>query len=190
MDSDLELDELVPSYLKVKSKLYEIDPQLVESTSRPRQKNTLHKNAEQSHNAVVRKLLSQLQRITSDVLFDDREAEALWPALRNEIAKQKALQRQENLASSKLERNPQEDHGPSLAVSNQRESQSFKETVDAVAGEDEDDLLGDMFSAVPNEVSVPAGTEGTSSQNVVLRDFGKESGTSPRKLLEETIRSR
>lgn len=62
----------------------------------------------------------------------------------------------------------------------------------SVSENDEDmDLLGGMFSAVPD--SSPAlenASNGTEPTNMVIRDFGKASGMSPRKLLEEVVRSR
>ena len=57
-------------------------------------------------------------------------------------------------------------------------------------GEEDADLLGGMF-AVPDATSAPEATSnGTDSDNIALRDFGKMSGVSPRKVLEEAMRSR
>ena len=93
LDSDLDADELIPAYLKVKSKLYEIDPQLVESTAKKPKKNAKSKTPAPAltKTPAVRKLLSQLQQLTSDTLFDEDQAEAQWPARRNQIAQNQAI---------------------------------------------------------------------------------------------------
>ncbi|EAT89782.2 hypothetical protein SNOG_03051 [Parastagonospora nodorum SN15] len=155
LDSDIELDDLIPTYLKLKGKLYEIDPSLVEATTRKQTKAGKGKNTPANQiqqSPTVRKLLSQLQKITSDTLFDEYEAELQWPAKRNQIAQEKVA--------------------------------------DPGEAEDEGDLLGSMFSAVPDVLDTSkAEDKSTVSENVTLRDFGKSSGLTPRRLLEEAVRS-
>lgn len=191
IDSDIDLDELVPTYLKIKGKLYEIDPELVEVN--PRKKSGKGKKAAPAktvQSPKVRKLLSQLQQIEADTLFDDREAEAQWPEKRNEIAQIQAVKRQLEPVQARGPETPKEDATPAIAPPKE-------ETKPAVNGGDADDImaeadmLGDMFSAIPDEpVPNDAPAEATESSNITLRDFGKQGGVTPRRCLEEAVRSR
>jgi ATP-dependent RNA helicase DHX29 len=194
LDSDIELDDMIPTYLKLKGKLYEIDPSLVEATTRKQTKGGKGKNTPATQiqqSPTVRKLLSQLQKITSDTLFDEYEAELQWPVKRNQIAQEKATRRQEQ-----TNRNPSQTEDESkatIAVGPPIVSQTASSTTVADPGEaeDEGDLLGGMFSAVPDILDTSkAEDKSTLSENVTLRDFGRSSGLTPRRLLEEAVRSR
>jgi ATP-dependent RNA helicase DHX29 len=192
LDSDLELDELIPAYLKIKGKIYEIDPSLVETTTRKPSKGAKSKKAipiQATNTPATRKLLSQLQQITSDPLFDDREAEAQWPAKRNQIAQDKADKRQEQADQPTVLGQDEDSQSPAQpAVSTPNHPISVADQVDT---EDEADLLGGMFTAVPDEIQPrQPDAEGTVSETATLRDFGKSSGLTPRRLLEEAVRSR
>jgi ATP-dependent RNA helicase DHX29 len=192
LDSDLELDELIPAYLKIKGKLYEIDPMLVETAARKQSKGTKSKKAvtgQATQGPATRKLLSQLQQITSDALFDEYEAEALWPAKRNQIAQDRANKRQEQgdqpTASSQIQDvvapAPPVVLMPDLSTTNP----------DSADSEDEADLLGGMFTAVSEDVQPrQPDADNSLSDTAILRDFGKSSGLTPRRLLEEAVRSR
>ncbi|KAF2134411.1 P-loop containing nucleoside triphosphate hydrolase protein [Dothidotthia symphoricarpi CBS 119687] len=193
LDSDIELDELVPTYLRIKGKLYEIDPEHIDAKQRKQPKNNKGKKASPrttNQSPAVRKLLSQLQLLESDTLFDEREAEALWPTMRSQIAQKKAADRQQREAGFNTHQQDEEDIVPDNAVATEQEPTPSTNTIDPLAGEDDADLLGDMFSAIPDEPteSKPAGDDADS--NILLRDFGKHSGMSPRRLLEEAVRSR
>lgn len=190
LDSDLELDELIPTYLKIKGKLYEIDPSLVETTLRKQTKGSKSKKGSPSQytqSPAVRKLLSQLQRITSDALFDERDAESLWPAKRNQIAQDRATKRQELETRSSAS----DEESPAPVEKVVPNSNSTTPVMEPVEAEDEGDILGGMFSAVPDDASPQqAEDKDTITENITLRDFGKSSGMTPRRLLEEAVRSR
>jgi ATP-dependent RNA helicase DHX29 len=191
LDSDLELDALVPTYLKIKGKLYEIDPQLVDSNPRKPTKGAKSKKSAPipTQSPAVRKLLSQLHQITSDALFDEDVAEAQWPAKRNQIAQNQAEKRQQKHTQSPNQELRQENAHVEPAVS--PEVALTPPAASQDAAEDEVDLLGGMFSAVPDQTAPTDSTpDAASAENVVLRDFGKVSGVSPRKVLEEAVRSR
>lgn len=191
IDSDIDLDELVPTYLKVKGKLYEIDPELVEVN--PKKKSSKGKKPtppKKPQSPAVRKLLSQLQQLESDALFDDREAEAQWPARRNEIAQKQAAKRQQEPLPSKPLEKPKEDVAPISSMVQGRTSTEINggDADDIMA---EADMLGDMFSAIPDEPAAnDLRTDAPESGNILLRDFGKQGGLSPRRCLEEAVRSR
>lgn len=185
IESDLEVDELIPAYLRVRGRLYEIDPQLAEPVTRKQPKGAKTKKTLSSPAAATpaaRKLLSQLQQITSDALFDEREAEEQWPAKRNQLAIDQAAKRQRPEAQP--DQQQQQDEDPP-------KSNSVPDTAEHSGSEEEVDLLGGMFSAIPDRV-IPTQTEAKDAlpDNIFLRDFGKLSGLTPRRLLEEAVRSR
>jgi ATP-dependent RNA helicase DHX29 len=193
LDSDLELDELVPAYLKIKGKLYEIDPSLVETAPRKQKGPKARKAnlAQPNQGPAVRKLLSQMQQINSDALFDEREAEAQWPAKRNQIAQDKANRRQVDddriLTPNKLE----ESSGASATLKLASQPDQTDLPVDSVDTDEEADILGGMFSAIPDQPDSNQHESATGlAENIKLRDFGKSSGLTPRRLLEEAVRSR
>ncbi|KAH7080748.1 ATP-dependent RNA helicase A [Paraphoma chrysanthemicola] len=191
LDSDLELDELIPIYLKIKGQLYEIDPNLVEGAARKQPKGAKANKASTSgvaQSPAVRKLLSQLQRISSDALFDEYDAETRWPAIRNQIAQRKASRRQEQGVDVVKDVQRQE---AAASVAPAAERRRLSSAVDQTGSGDEDDILGGMFSAIPDDPKPPEATDtAVSADSITLRDFGKSSGLTPRRLLEETVRSR
>lgn len=182
---------MVPTYLKIKGRLYEIDPELVEANSRKKgSKGKKAPPAKTVQSPKVRKLLSQLQQLQSDTLFDDHDAEAQWPAKRNEIAQKQAAKRQQGVTQAKAPETPREDM--TAVISSPKEE--AQPVTNGGAADDimaEADMLGDMFSAIPDEPTsddVPA--ESTETGSIVLRDFGKQGGVTPRRCLEEAVRSR
>jgi ATP-dependent RNA helicase DHX29 len=193
LDSDLELDELIPAYLKIKGKLFEIDPQLVDASTRKPAKGGKSKKPAlvPAQTPTVRKLLSQLQQITSDPLFDEDQAEAQWPGKRNQIAQSQAEKRQRMDVQPNGSRVQNQDATRDLPVSAKVEtSPAPANSPSERDGEEDADLLGGMF-AVPDATPAPEATSnGVSADNIALRDFGKMSGASPRKVLEEAVRSR
>jgi ATP-dependent RNA helicase DHX29 len=171
LDSDLEPNQLVPTYLKIKGKLFEIDPESVDVKPKKTPKGGKGRNSKPLltvQSPAVRKLRSQLQQLESDALFDVETAEAQWPAQRNILAQNKAAQRRDQLTVTDSD---VPEASPAL-------------------DEDDADLLGDMFSAIPEGVVPSNNVNEKAPDNIILRDFGKQSGLVPRKLLEEVIRSR
>ncbi|KAF2687783.1 ATP-dependent RNA helicase A [Lentithecium fluviatile CBS 122367] len=192
LDSDLEPDQLVPTYIKIKGKLFEIDPNAVDAKSRKQPRGGKGRHTKQPtavQSPAIRKLLSQLQQLESDALFDEAEAEAQWPVKRNQIAQMKAADRLDQGAISEVPMAPSEPVAPVPISSVGKERVSPQEAADEPFLDDSA-LLGDMFSAVPDEPATGNVTNEGSSNGVTLRDFGKQSGVSPRKVLEETVRAR
>lgn len=189
LDSDLEEEQLVPTYLKIRGRLFEIDPDIVEVKSRKQMKMTKGRNVK-PHPLAVRKLLSQLHQVESDALFDRDNAEAQWPAKRSQIAQTKAASRQQ----ASTEDQPEEKHEKSsvahIALKGHEEETAPQDS-DTIFGDDDSGLLADMFSAIPDQVvSGDAVNVDATSDSIVLRDFGKQSGLAPRRLLEEAVRAR
>ena len=186
LDSDLEPDQLVPTWLQKKGKLFDLDPDSAEpKTSKSGKGGKGRKPANVPQSPAVRKLLAQVQRLESDALFDEIEAGTQWPVKRAEIARNKASERQQKPAEATKPANV----GP--APSTLRKTPAWKKSIqddNSDDGSDEEDaLLGGMFSAVPDEV--PNGSDPVTSA-VTLRDFGKQTGVTPRRVLEEALRAR
>ncbi|KAJ4303227.1 hypothetical protein N0V90_002120 [Kalmusia sp. IMI 367209] len=193
LDSDLEPDQLVPTYLKIKGKLFEIDPEAVDPKPRKQAKGQKGRNGKPTNitqPAPVRKLLSQLQQLESDALFDQIEAEAQWPITRNQIAQKKAAERQQQPSTPRTNEKPSH---PTVSAPTPLKTPSWKKPLQTSEDEKEDEevLLGDIFSAVPDDTPMN-GAPGTNitNEDVILRDFGKQSGISPRRVLEEATRGR
>jgi ATP-dependent RNA helicase DHX29 len=165
---------------------------LVETTTRKQPKGAKARKAASSQPAqspAVRKLLSQLQKIASDALFDEWEAETQWPAKRNQIAQDRANKRQNQDGRPEIQEIREQPTVPIEPVV--PEVDHSVTAVDSGGSDDEADLLGGMFTAVPNEPATePSESNNAVPGNVTLRDFGKSSGLTPRRLLEEAIRSR
>jgi ATP-dependent RNA helicase DHX29 len=165
---------------------------LVETAARKHSKSANGKKGsphQVTQSPATRKLLSQLQKITSDALFDEWEAEAQWPTMRNQIAQDRAMKRQEHESEPKTEGEVEEHIAviPSIIS----KPNQLSTTPDASGSEDEADLLGGMFTAVSDVIDTrPVDNKDTTTDNIALRDFGKSSGLTPRRLLEEAVRSR
>jgi ATP-dependent RNA helicase DHX29 len=189
LESDLEEEQLVPAYLKIRGRLFAIDPDIVEVKSRKQLKASKGRNVK-SHPPAVRKLLSQLHQVESDALFDRDDAEAQWPAKRSQIAQTKAAARQQLPTADQPEQKLEKSR-ISPTVSQEREEETALEGPDTVFDDEDSGLLTDMFSAIPEQVtSSDAASGDATSDSIVLRDFGKQNGLSPRRLLEEAVRAR
>jgi ATP-dependent RNA helicase DHX29 len=187
LDSDIEPDQIVPTYLKIKGRLFEIDPDAVDAKSgKSRKKGKTRNPTAAVESPAVRKLRSQLQQLESDAFFDEAEAEALWPAKRNEVAQSKAAEKRSQVDGPVAPREESQSSPPVKKGDASSGSQNGASVMD-----DEDDvMLGGMFTAVPDEPDAAATSGDISSENIALRDFGKQSGITPRRVLEEAIRAR
>lgn len=183
-DSDIEPDDLHPQYLATKIRLLEMS-----KLNDPTKKS--EKSPESNEKA---KLLAKLQKIESDVLFDKAAAELEWKSRRIELEKEFAMERNRQKAETKpvLESHVI-DEEPDDSVNAEAEKIAAELLAEA---HDDDGGLGNLFDALPqSEVDPSTGatrTVMTSSDGVKLtiRDFGKWSGVNPRRVLEESCRSR
>jgi ATP-dependent RNA helicase DHX29 len=121
-------------------------------------------------------------------LFDEWEAETRWPAIRNQLAQDQAAKRQYEIRPT----NDQQEEAASRPVLPTKPVvEATTNGAESSGSEDEADILGEMFSAIPDQPAPSQVRSETSvSDNIALRDFGKSSGLTPRRLLEEAIRSR
>ena len=166
---------MVPEWLSLQTKLYTLQPDLFDRPGKG--KKGRDTSVGQSSDPEAAKLQRKIAKIERDVLFERQEAEYIWKDKLEELRKDAAFLRRP--AERKKEEQEAEPEDPNLTVPSLEE-------MDADAG-----LLGDMFQDEPDGtgsiLGLPPPDVGT---KFTLRDFGKSSGLSPRRVLEETCKSR
>ncbi|KAK4205523.1 putative ATP-dependent RNA helicase [Triangularia verruculosa] len=186
-DEDIEPDQLLPLYLETQEKLFEI--------RRPRQDTAKGKGPRgQTESDPDEALcLAKLDKIEKDVLFDKYVAEQQWRA-------KKIILEKEYAAAKAEAKKKQADEEPAPAPT--AESDDINEEAERIAAEilaeqeDDDGALADLFASLPvNEVDPLTGKSntimnGSDGSKVTIRDFGKWTGVSPMRVLEEACRSR
>lgn len=176
IDSDADPDLLVDTYLSTKSRLFKINPFLVDDGNSKRKKTP--NPLAISTSTGVRKLQDKLRRIESDALFDIDLARMKWATERINLARESPAPKRpkKNVLNQMSRELLDEQHSTSTASS--RPSSDTDDT----------ELLGDMF-AIPDQVIHTQNSQ-NGTDSVVLKDFGKVTGYNPRRLLEDVIRSR
>lgn len=199
---DIEPDDLIPAYLETKAKLFQIQ--------RPRQGNSKAKSAKQraSNNSQgasgeispdeleEAKLLAKIDRIEQDVLFDKALADHTWRANRINLEKEFA-------AAKKQEAEEAKQQGETAEQSDGDSDDDITKEAERIAAEvlqqddaEDDQALTDLFASLPTqEVDPTTGKtntviNGSDGIKIYIRDFGKWTGVSPLRALEETCRSR
>jgi ATP-dependent RNA helicase DHX29 len=194
LDSDLEPDELVSEYLSIKARLYEVNPDLLENESRS--KKSKSNGIGRLLPPGVRKLQNKMNQITSDPLFDQYLADVQWPAKRNEIAQQTALDRRlealkvtpqgQEAASAATDDTPRSE-SPAANTNNQQSSAADS----ARESDNDEEVFGSMFTPPSEEApSSNAGPTLKPATTTKLRDFGHVTGMHPRRILEDACRAR
>ena len=201
LESDLEPDELVSTYLSIKARLFNISPESVGPTARRFREplaNKLRISLSAKSSSAVRKLQAQLRKIEADALFDKYDADHQWIAKRNQLAQESAARRlrledgEKGVANRRVTSNSV--HTSTEAVT----SSVVQQSNDLFSNDSENDftdggLLGEMFSATSegnSSSSTQAGQTTADLLDIKLRDFGKQIGLGPRRVLEESIRAR
>ncbi|KAJ5802296.1 uncharacterized protein N7503_004746 [Penicillium pulvis] len=180
-DSSIDPDSMVEEWLDFQTKLYGLRPELFDRPAKGKKGRGAAPN--QSDDPEVAKLQRKIAKIERDVLFERREAEYIWQDKLDDLRKDAAFLRRPtekkkeiNTESSEPEPEPED---PNLTVP------SLEEMDEA------DGLLGGMFQ---NEAESSGSILGLPvpevDTKITLRDFGKSSGLSPRRVLEETCKAR
>ncbi|KAF2402338.1 ATP-dependent RNA helicase A [Trichodelitschia bisporula] len=188
IESDLQPDELVSTYLTIKERMYRLHPELDDSSNGKAQVRKFggkvnHKlKASPESTPSWRKLQSKLDLIESDILFDKDEALALWTAKRNQLAQVAALERRLQPLAIRSE-SPKK---PSAIIPDEGSTGEESESVT----DSGDDGLGDMFTEPGGEVTNLKNSESSTGPTIILRDFGKAVGMSPRRVLDDACRAR
>lgn len=179
--SEIEPDRHMAKYLSLQSRIFDIQPEYAQV------RHPALKKQKAAHiNKEVTQLLEKVQKIESDVLFDSNEALSKWTEMRSQLAKEAAERRKFN-----LDQNPRLKEKPTvLPLSKDEKLADTVENVDPI------DMLGDLFSSLP-EASINPDTGATQiigsqmeGEIVVIRDFGKWTGQNPRRIFEEACKAR
>lgn len=183
-DSDIEPDNLAPEYLATKKKLLELERGVAPDISGDEK------------DLAIAKAEAKLKRIENDVLFDKFSAEQEWKkqriALEKEIGEAKKQARDAELA--KTEAPAEEDEGN--ASDDEINAEAQRVAAEILAENSDGDDLGGLFDSLPqSEVDAATGEARTvinsaNGDKIFIRDFGKWTGVSPRRVLEEACRSR
>ena len=195
-DSDIEPDNLVEEYVKTNRRLLELERDLIPEDS----------PAGFDKELAVAKAEARLKRIEDDVLFDKFIGVLEWRKQRVTIEKEIAVAKDGNGNGAKKERKEEPSNSVVKDVpedTNASDDGEINDEASRIAAEilaegndgSDDEDLGGLFDSLPqNEVDEAgkAQTVVTSSDGhkVIIRDFGKSTGMSPRRVLEEACRSR
>ncbi|KAI5364302.1 Putative helicase, P-loop containing nucleoside triphosphate hydrolase [Septoria linicola] len=189
MESDMEPDELLSVYLRTKGKLYMLNPQSDAQKGRGKGRS-VNGPSQFNRTAAERKLEQKLQKIESDVLFDKREADAHWAGQKIELARESAERRKLQLRNEGTA-TPQRSSTPtSKSADVSEEAEKLGEEL-LRESEEDGDILSGMFDALPGvEQANGAPSSNDNAAHVTIRDFGKLTGMSPKRVLEEACKAR
>ncbi|KAK8092028.1 ATP-dependent RNA helicase A [Apiospora hydei] len=193
-DSDIEPDDLVPVYLESKAKLFHIQrpKQDVKQTKAGKVKDV---NGSQTVDMEEAKLLAKIEHIEQDVLFDKISAEQTWRNERVILEREYAAAKKQEAEESEA-RDDKQDDASDDEDEIAREAKKMATEVLQQDSADDEQSLSDLFASLPvQEVDPSTGkTENvinsTDGSKVFIRNFGKWTGVSPMRALEETCRSR
>lgn len=184
-DSSIDPDTMVPEWLELQTRLYSLQPDLFDRPGKG--KKGRGGVASQSDDPEVSKVQRKIAKIERDVLFERREAEYIWKDKLEELRKDATFMRRP-VDRKKEAQNPAEEdlQTPDPALDDPALTVPTMEELDDGAG-----LLGDMFQEEPDGsgsiLGLPPPVVDT---NMTVRDFGKWTGLTPRRVLEETCKAR
>lgn len=190
LDSDLEPDELLSAYLTSKARLFEAQPDLVDGRAGVRKSTTNVRNRPDSipvASRSVKKLQQKIEKIESDILFDKRDADARWVHARNLLA-QEAAERRKNQLPPPLRANTTRTLETPVTPSESSQSTTSSEDTD-----NDDHAIGNLFGAEPSSSTASVPQQGADASSEVvssIRDFGKSTGMSPRRVLEDACHAK
>ncbi|KAK9444538.1 pre-mRNA-splicing factor ATP-dependent RNA helicase PRP22 [Metarhizium brunneum] len=183
-DLDIEPEDLIPEYVSARAKHLELSRSV-----RPT-------DSEDKTQLEIAKLEAKIKKIESDVLFDKFNADLRWKSEKILVERQLAAAKKEAQAAaeelgSKAEQTPEANADDSV------NDEADRIAAEILAQEDEDsDAITGLFASLPqNEVDPNTGKTQTvitaaDGTKLVLRDFGKWTGVGPRRVLEDSCRSR
>ncbi|KAL2429000.1 putative helicase C15C4.05 [Exophiala dermatitidis] len=175
-DEDNDPARLIGKYIRLQRLIWEAQKE----APRQNQKTSLRNQKR------VSKLSQKVQELRRDPLFDEYEAEAAWSQIHVELQADHQYQLRERAMKRRAQK-PEETQKPNDTDSEQAAPPREQEDVSVEEPEtsvEADGLLGGMFEAADEGVSTDQ--NGSDKQDPVkLVDFGKWTGVSPRKLLDD-----
>ncbi|RAK95135.1 putative ATP dependent RNA helicase, partial [Aspergillus ibericus CBS 121593] len=182
-DSSLDPDTLVPKYLELQARLYGLRPELFDQPKKGKKGGRKPTGADVQDPQIAR-LQRKIASIENDVLFDRYEAEYKWSEKLDDLRKEAAFVRRSQ---------PAEKPVPDDAGNQEQLDEKTAEPEDAMPlldNEENTDLLGDMFQDEEPVLEIGVITAELNKASIKIRDFGKWTGLSPRRVLEETCKAR
>lgn len=197
-NEDIEPDDLLPAYLEAKEKLFALQRQEQDTARLKAPRQSARGRSDNPEEAM---LLAKVEKIEKDVLFDKYIAEGQWRTKKIVLEKEYAQARKQRLEEEEMEK---EKEAPEPAEATEDEQDEVSKEADRIAAEilaqndesDDDAALADLFASLPtNEVDPTTGKSNTvingkDGSKVIIRDFGKWTGVSPLRALEEACRAR
>ena len=189
-DNDADPEQLVIKYLDLQSRLNKINPELTEIDARWQRRSkgkrlVITGNLDSASKRRTERLTAKIHRIKSDLLFDEDKANSRWAEIRINLAQEAAERKKLGITND----GEQEKVTPTV--------RSNSNVVESNHGDDDTDgMLAGFFTSLPDTATDPAtglsimSTTSEEGSNVEIRDFGKWTGMSPRRVLEEACKAR
>ncbi|KAH8695954.1 hypothetical protein BGW36DRAFT_178969 [Talaromyces proteolyticus] len=181
-DSSIDPENFVDEYVSLQSRLYKIQPRLIDQLAKGAKRATRENRAQNESDPRAKSILRKLTKIENDVLFDRHEADVKWLDTLNHLRQEAAFVREK-------ERTIETPSGPI------QPSKDFGEDSGVVGDapletpiSDDEGLFGEIFAG--DISNGPSSILETPNSHHLLRDFGKPSGLSPRRVLEEVCKAR
>jgi hypothetical protein len=179
-DSSVDPDIMVPEWLELQTQLYSLEPDLFDRAGKGKKGRSGAGNL--SNDPEASKLQRKIAKIERDVLFERREAEYIWEQKLDELRKDASFLRRPVDRKKKSPTDAEDQPKPEI-------DEELDPALLAIDGME--DALGDLFQGEAEDsgsildISLPE-----TQASFTLRDFGKSTGLSPRRVLEETCKSR
>lgn len=200
-DSDIDPDELLSVYLETKAKLFHLQPPSPTTLQKAVQRGRGGITASQKKGVAatdyeVAKLSKKLQKIETDILFDQYIADQQWEKRRIQLEKEAAAERR--ATSDRLFERlpcPTEVSDESEVDINRETARINTDDLDK-SDSDDDTTIAGLFASLPvSEVHPVTGKStvvinSSDGTKVTVRDFGKSAGMNPRRVLEEACKAR
>ncbi|KAI9801044.1 MAG: hypothetical protein M1825_003579 [Sarcosagium campestre] len=188
LDSDTEPEELLSTYLALKSRLYRRELAVPKSTKiSPR----------------TRRLLDCLARVETDILFDRKDAISKWREMKIDMDRQASSRRKLGLDATHRSgvkhddgRTSPTNNTPNLTKNIPGPPSGMPDRIKESSGSeeegDEDGLIGGLFGNddVTSDPITSTTPKQSTAADVAVRDFGRWTGTSPRRILEDACRAK
>ncbi|KAI2787825.1 hypothetical protein POX_f08203 [Penicillium oxalicum] len=178
-DSSVDPDNMVTEWLDLQTRLYGLQPDLFDRPGKG--KKARGPTTELSGDPTIARLQRKTAKIERDVLFEAQEAEFMWRSKLNELRKDATFIQRPTEPRKKIQ-------PPVDTAKESGEAITDGDSLDA--DDDAAGLLGGMFEADPNDESILGLPPPVIETKFTIRDFGKTSGLSPRRVLEESCRAR
>ena len=189
-DSDAEPEHSVTKYLQLLSRLHELNPELTDIGARRQRRAkgkqpVINGSVKSAGNRRIEHLSAKIDKIKSDLLFDEDKANSRWAEIRIDLVQEAAERKRLGIKN---------DGEQQRVTPTARRSDNLAEPIDD--DEDTNSMLGGFFSSLPDTATDPATglsiMSATTQEGgiVEIRDFGKWTGMSPRRVLEEACKAR